>query len=399
MARGRRARVVGLLLALAAARATGAGVETSGYLELQLRGFLDEPAFPRQAEGVVPSLALQPEWRYRSQDRRQTFTFVPFLRWDAEDDERGHADIRELHWRYVGDEWEYLVGADKVFWGVAESRHLVDIINQTDLVEDIDEEDKLGQPMLQATTIRDWGIWSFFVMPGFRERTFPGPKGRLRAPLPVDTDAARYTSGADQQRIDIALRYAHTLGDWDLGVYYFHGNGREPRLIPNGDGTRLIPVYDLIHQVGADLQYTREAWLWKFEGIVREGQGSTFGALVAGFEYTLYQIRDSAADLGLLAEYHHDGRDANAPATIFDDDLFVGARLALNDTQDTELLTGVLLDRDTGEWFFNLEAERRLTPHLKGEIRARFFGGTEPGSLLDSISNDDYLQAALFYHF
>ena len=43
-----------------------------------------------------------------------------------------------------------LVGAAKVFWGTAESRHLVDIINQTDAVEDIDEEDKLGQPMVKV---------------------------------------------------------------------------------------------------------------------------------------------------------------------------------------------------------------------------------------------------------
>ena len=73
-----------------------------------------------------------------------------------------------------------------------ESRHRVDYINQTDGVEDVDGEDKLGQPMLNLGLQRDWGDLNFFYLPYFRERTFPGTKGRLRAPLVVDTDRARY---------------------------------------------------------------------------------------------------------------------------------------------------------------------------------------------------------------
>ena len=52
---------------------------------------------------------------------------------------------------------KFRVGVGKVFWGVTESQHLVDIINQTDLVENIDTEDKLGQPMLETTWLQNWG--------------------------------------------------------------------------------------------------------------------------------------------------------------------------------------------------------------------------------------------------
>ena len=58
--------------------------------------------------------------------------------------------------------------------GVTESRHLVDVLNQVDGVEDIDEEDRLGQPMINISTQRDWGSVDLFVLPGFRERTFAG---------------------------------------------------------------------------------------------------------------------------------------------------------------------------------------------------------------------------------
>ncbi|NIP18147.1 MAG: hypothetical protein GWM87_08310, partial [Xanthomonadales bacterium] len=49
-------------------------------------------------------------------------------------------------------------------------------------------------------------------------------------------------------------------------------------------------------------------------------------------------IRGGASDLGVLVEYLHDGRAESEPLTVFDDDVFVGARWALNDTQDTSVL-------------------------------------------------------------
>jgi len=48
-----------------------------------------------------------------------------------------------------------LVGINSVFWRVVESNHLVDILNQTDLIEDIDGEEKLGQPMISLSTQQD----------------------------------------------------------------------------------------------------------------------------------------------------------------------------------------------------------------------------------------------------
>nr|VFJ73150.1 MAG: hypothetical protein BECKFW1821C_GA0114237_104521 [Candidatus Kentron sp. FW] len=395
-------------------------VELSGHIEGQARWFPSSPAYPTQKKSRESvSFALEPEWKYLTRDRRHDFKISPFIRYDAEDKERTHVDIRELYWLYKGDEWEILAGINQVFWGVAESRHLVDIINQTDLVEDLDEEDKLGQPMIRLTMElkselklaqapqkstrtqqQDLGKLTLFLMPGFRERTFPGSKARLSTPFPVDQDTARFPGGASKDRIDLALRYSHTIGDWDIGLHYFHGNSREPSLIPDLARGRLIPQYDLINQLGVDIQYTSDAWLGKFEGIIREGQGKTFGALVAGIEYTNYQIFESDADLGLLVEYLHDGRDDNfAPKTIFDNDIFLGTRLSLNDTQSTQVLAGIVSDIETSEYSFSLEAERRINNNIKLELLVRAFGASDPKDTLASIEEDDYAQVSVFYHF
>jgi len=75
------------------------------------------------------------------------------------------------------------LGVDRVFWGVVESRSLVDIVNQTDLVEHPDEKTKLGQPMAHVTWSGDWGALEVFGLTGHRPRTFPGRHGRLRSGL------------------------------------------------------------------------------------------------------------------------------------------------------------------------------------------------------------------------
>ena len=231
------------------------------------------------------------------------------------------------------------LGVRKVFWGVTEILHLVDIINQTDLVENIDAEDKLGQPMVNLSLARDWGTLDFFLLPWFRERTFPGNRGRLRAPIVVDTDRTVYESSMEENHIDGAIRYSHSVGAWDIGVAHFIGTGREPTLLPGLDAAGkpiLIPLYEQIQQTSLDLLYASDSWLWKMEALYRIGQApGDFFAWTGGFEYTVSGAFGTGMDLGLLVEAMYDGRGKRA-TTIFENDIAVGARLGVNDIDGTE---------------------------------------------------------------
>jgi len=371
------------------------GFKFSGSISGEGRVFLNSPAGGNQFETWQPSLVFEPDLSYETEDGSHQFRLTPFFRLDGQDDERTHFDLREANWRWTGESWEFLAGIDKVFWGVTESRHLVDVINQIDFVEDIDEEDKLGQPTVSLATIQDWGTLRLFALPGFRERTFPGRDGRLRALLVTDTDNAVYESSAEEWHTDFALRYTHVLGGFDIGVHYFWGTGREPRLLPDGRGETLIPHYDIIHQAGLDLQYTYDAWLFKLEALGREGQGAPFLASVAGFEYTLYQIFESSADLGILFEHLYDGRDGEAPPTAFDNDLFFGTRLAFNDTQDTSALLGAIIDPSEGSATIFVEAERRLGDNWKIGIEGRIFAGAQSDPILAAFQDDSFLTLRL----
>ena len=376
--------------------------EWSGYIAGELRYFPESPLSTEQFNGANFALSAQPQYYHEWDDGDQSFTFVPFLRVDQHDSERSHFDIRELTWLKAAKtgNWELRLGIRKVFWGVTESQHLVDIINQTDLVEHIDGEQKLGQPMINLALINDWGTLDLFILPGFRERTFPGRKGRLLANgIPVDTDQVRYESGAKDKHVDWAVRWAQMFGDWDIGLSHFSGTGREPRFVPGRDTKGrfvFIPFYEQIEQTGLDLQLTQEAMLWKLEMISRKDRQERFTALTGGFEYTF--VRDSGAEIGFLTEYLFDDRHDNA-TNPFEDDMMLGLRLTLNDEQSTELLAGGIFDLDSSGSYYLLEASRRLGESWKLSLNAYIYSNIPYDDLSYGFRNEDFVQLELAWYF
>lgn len=373
-------------------------LEFSGRVGVQGRGFLNTPVSADQQKhdtSIFSDFEL-----YHELESGSSFTFEPFIRLDFNDAERSHADIRELNYLHVGDDFELKVGLSKVFWGSSEFVHLVDVINQTDLVEALDGEEKLGQPMIHLTFLRDYGVFEGFLLPYFRERTFAGEDGRLRPSLVVDTDEASYESGAEQTHLDFSLRYSHTLADMDFGIYYFQGTAREPLLTPimkHGE-LRLAPYYEQIGQTGIDIQYVAGRWLWKFEGLHRFGQGRRFAAMVGGFEYTFVGILESSMDLGLISEYVFDDRQEEY-ATPYNNDIMTGLRLAVNDMASSEILFGVIKDTRNSSLLTTLEASRRLSDWCRLEITAVLFNDIDDEDITYSLRDDDFVKVeAVFYY-
>lgn len=379
--------------------------EISGYVAAEARLFPDEPLFAEQRLHGF-SIVAEPEY-YAEWEDRSSLAVSPFLRVDFADGERTHADIREALYRRIYDDFDLAVGVGRVFWGVTESQHLIDIVNQTDLIENVDEEDKLGQPMVNLTLLRDWGTLNVFYLPYFRERTFPGRQGRLRSGFAVDTDAAVYDSGARHWHPDFAVRYSDSRGAWDYGIHHFYGTSREPAFVPRldpGGAVVLVPRYDLINQTGIDVQYTTGAWLWKLEALYRQGQRNARGveenyaAWAGGFEYTFFGVWQSDVDIGVLGEWSFDTR-RDLATRAFDNDLFVGSRIAFNDIQSTEILAGIVQDLDDSGRLISLEASRRIGASYRLSLEFRAFTGVPSIDLLNSVRRDDHLLVEFAYYY
>lgn len=372
----------------------------TGKISTEVSIFPETPLFDDQRR-VYPSLAMQWEY-YRSWDNgRQSFTLVPFFRLDALDSERTHGDIRELTWLMAEGPWELRLGIRKLFWGVTESQHLVDIINQTDGVENLEGDEKLGQPMVNVSFSGDSGTVDLFLLPFFRERTFAGWDGRPHAAWPVDRDQVRYESPAKMYHMDWAVRWFHTMGDWDVGVSHFSGTGRDPLFVTGDKGAEglfLMPYYVLIHQTGLDVQTTRGGWLLKGEIISRAYLEERYSAATGGFEYTLVGVLDSDADVGIIGEYLFDDRHDNA-TTPFSEDVMVGLRLTLNDVQSTDVLLGSIVDPESGAMAWKLEGNRRLGDHWKLSAEGRFFVDIPSQDPLHIWRRDTFLKVELTRYF
>ncbi|WP_087023971.1 hypothetical protein [Thaumasiovibrio subtropicus] len=363
-----------------------------GQVNFEHRQFFSEGQ--QGQDKAQSSVVLMPEIYHAWDD--YSVTFELFARLDSLDSERSHWDVRELMVQYYANDVELNIGIGKVFWGVTESQHLVDVINQTDWVESVDGEQKLGQPMINLNWFTDCGNFQAYVLPGFRERTFAGRDGRL-GPYGINTDNAKYEASNEDQHVDVAFRYTQMLGDWDIGLSIFHGTNRDPYL--QIENSELVPYYAQMTQIGADLQGIYGDWIYKLEAIHRDSNDETFRAMTAGFEYTQVGIFDSQYDLGWLAEYLYDSRDEEAPVSG-QNDIFAGWRLALNDADSSEILFGISQDLDfSRSRSARLEATSRLSNNWKWRVNAWLFESDDAADSLYGFRDEDFVELALDYYF
>ncbi len=386
-------------------------MEFSGRISFETRYHPSSAAHPGQvshASGIAVEGTA-----YVEGDGGGSFTITPFFRYDAGDPERTHADLREAYLLAYGDagdgEWELRLGIDQVFWGVVESNSLVDIVNQTDLVESPDGKTKLGQPMVHGTLSGDWGVLELFGLTWHRPRTFPGKRGRLRGPVLVDQDLVSYESAAKEWRGDFAARYSGSFGPLDIGLSAFDGTSREPTLMPKLDDEQNIvafaPRYELIRQYGLDAQVTTGPWLLKLEAIQRKGaknlllREEDYSAFTAGGEYTFYSVWDTDTDLTLFAELSRDGRGPRA-TTVFENDVLLAARIGLNDEYDTEFSTSVLSSLDTDSRILTAEFKRRLTDSWSVQAEAALYSGVDSrDAIAAALRRDSFVSVKLDFSF
>ena len=399
-----------LILACTNTQAADLGpFKVDGSIEVEHRLFIDDSPFKDFSAEVdignnQTSARLLAEFFTEWNDGNDRFVFEPFARIDSEDDQRSHTDVRQALYTHYGDNYEFSAGIGKVFWGVTESLHLVDIINQTDLVENIDTEDKLGQVMLHYSYLSEVGTFEAFVLPYFEERTVTQAFGRLSGGIEIDPANEEFESSRGRSHIDVAARYSHSVGSWDIGLAWFSGTSREPDLLRllNPATGQTTAFYPQIDQFSADIQLTTGSWLFKLEAIQREFSDDfydDFAAAIGGTEYTIVGVLGSSYDLGLLAEYAWDER-GDISSTAFQNDLFVGARLGFNDVSDSQLLFGYTNDLDNSDsrGIF-IEGSTRLGPALTLNIEVRYFSSRTPTDPLFLIRDDSFIQFGIEYFF
>ncbi len=375
-----------------------AALTFSGFVEAEGRWFPKDSA-DGASDKVFGSIAAEPSLKFQLAANHK-ISLTGFGRVDTVTAARSHVDVREAKYEGRFGAIDVTVGVDRRFWGQLEAGHLVDVVGQVDTLEDIDAEDKLGQPLAEVKWTGSKASLAAIALPYFRDRPFPKAKDRPNAPMRI-TAKPIYDGTTSHWTPDFAVRGTLTAGPVDVAVHYVNGLNREPRLLPLTSG--LTPVYDRMSQVGGDALAVLGPLRLKAEGFYRRlrndkmAAGSNFGGFGVGAEYTFAGAL-GAGDLNLLAEYYHDTRGRKA-STIFDNDIFVGFRYSGNDIASTEVLGGLLLDTRRSSKFVTLEACRRLSDAFKLSLDVRMPVAVAADDPLQMLRDDGFMQLKLQYHF
>ncbi|MCY3984324.1 MAG: DUF1302 family protein, partial [Roseovarius sp.] len=399
-----------------------------GSIETTGRVFIDSGAHPRQSNRDL-SVKFQATL-YGDGPNDNGFAITPHFRLDKSDSLGTRADLREAYYYKHGTvgelDLELRVGVDQIFWGAAESTNPVNIINQTDLQDDHEGQSKLGQPMVRGTLSGNWGALDLFILPYHRPRIYPGVGGRFRSEGPVarNSEAVLYEHSSGRRHVDFAARYGHSVGPVDFGISIFDGTSREPDLIPypykiDTSNPRsftcdrmmkppdpkippqhpdfFVQKYNQIRQVGLDMQLVLDAFIGKAEVIRRTGflgkpcSSREDRAFVVGGEYSLYGIFGSGADITFFAEWSQDDRREHS-SHIFQNDLFLAARYAFNDVEDTDLTLAFLQDLDYSTTNVRLEFNRRISDSIQLNVTAFKFLEVDPkDNPAMFVSEDNYI--------
>ena len=417
----------------------------SGYLEFEERYYPQEALFESQDDSFS-SIASELDIYWQSANRYHLIQFKPFARiTTANDGNRNHADIRELYYSYSSHGFQIDIGLNKVYWGVTEAAHLVDIINQTDSVESFGGEDKLGQPMIAIGIEKNWGNLDLYILPYFRERQFAEGSERNRFFGDIVENDSRFESDKKEQHIDYAARWSHYFGNLDIAISYFNGTSREA--IPFVNTVDIITsspktfasFYEQLAQTGLELQYLYDDWAFKLESTYKQQQSGNYNEAVFGFEYTLSDMNPWGQDVGFLVEYLWNNRrnvsiietsqsalnqqlsglgDSIADnlgiknrreavaiqsdlLSPFSNDLFIGTRFTLNNIDGTSFLAGVIVDADSQEIIGSFEGSTRIGDNVRISLNAYILSNIkgERESAFGFFRRDDFIEAKLQWYF
>lgn len=392
--------VFGTVLLVAQPPLAACAQPLEGDLTSEYRYFLDKENANLNASDYRGNATVDLHLKYGKEYLGGTSNFIldAHATGDEHDNHRNRVDFNELAWRYSLPKFSLLAGMHTEFWGVTESWHLVDVLNQTDLTQNIDQHAKLGQMMIKASSQTEFGNFNFYVLPFFRERVFVGESGRLKPAFNVDKSLATYESSDRNHHVDLAARYSNTIGMWGFGIAQFNGTGREPLLLPVISQDKplvLAPYYEQIKQTSVDAQMTADSLLLKFEAISHSSQAqNTYRSAVAGLEYTQVGAFGSRSDLGFLAENLYDERGEHATMP-FSNDLFLALRYVANNVAQTTYLLGVYAHRSTGAKSYRFEMTTRLKDGLTLSLEVQAFAKETPQDLFYSYRDDGYLTVKL----
>ena len=369
-------------------------LEINSESENEVRLFHKDEAYKNQKNTYSTTLKTE---LFVDFQKNLNLVVEPIYRYDLYDKNRSQLDLAQGYLIHYKDKFEIKLGISKVFWGITESKNLVDIINMHDLTNG-KPKTKLGQPMVNYSIISDkYGYFDYYYMPLFIKSSEIGSKGRLRLPLPKERDDNYLEGGVGKKQPSWAFKWEKNYNYYDFSVQFFRGNGRISSTISKIDsnGLKYYSGYERITQLGTFIQRTYGPLILKFEGIRRNGQRNAksirknYFSSVFGLEYVITRAFNKVWDFNMYIEYSNDERN-NDSNDYLQNDLFSGAKIYFNDTSGTELTLSKTTDMDGGGNTGLIDISTRLTDDTRLTLEYNAYWAVNLKDSLYSFRRDNY---------
>jgi hypothetical protein len=408
------------LASLPAAAQGESSFDSRGELALETRAFLpdDDATTDDTALGLFSRL----EWTHQHEPWQERLRIIG--RVDAVDEERSRVVLEEAWLQYWRGRLKLRLGADIVNWTATEAFHPADVINARNLDSDLENYEKIGEPLLLvAWSLSEQATLELYLMPGYMAPILPSRRSRLRL-VPPDADVGGRVlvnrNGHFTEDIigpQAALRFRATWGSADFSLHVLeHMDRSQPLVVLDPTSDQLHAVFLTVRQLGVTYSHVFGSLITKLEAsyrnFVRVEDTARFGVL---------PDRDhSTVALGLEYGFVHEGGSestafAEAEAVFglseqeryevnpFQRDVLIGYRYAWNDEDSRALLVSAIFDLEHGsEYLVNASYEQRLGETWGIELGARLINADSRGNSpfgLSPLRNADLVRAVLTRYF
>ena len=231
-------------------------------------------------------------------------------------------------------------------WSSLEAFHPADSINSYYFDGNLASPDKLGEPTLRLPY--QLPTSTLFIFP-FQNPIYPDAQNRFSSDTIYGSSIAfsNATTRVNSQDIlsQYALLYDFMIGSSDITLHYIHHiDRRQPVMFYDISTFELIPVFLPVDQFGGTYQFAYGQYLLKSEWSYRQFENvsdSNYGALsqldhtqfAIGAERTHYHDNNYESTFLLeVQRFFGVSKDDRASLGFFQNDLFLGYRLSLNDS-------------------------------------------------------------------
>lgn len=361
--------------------------ESKGELVLQTRAFTSDDDDVTKDEGLV--LASRLEYS-RKGERIQTQLRVA-TRTDALDKSRNVLMLEEGFLATKLGPLRVRVGAQLTNWTTTEAFHPADVLNSRNFDSDVENLEKLGEPMVEARVKVLNGYLSAYYMPLRIAPIIPNVTSRLR-PVRKGVELAKPFWIARNGKVSdstfgnqFAVHLSQTLGHADVALHFIQHNDRlQPTIGVDRTTGELHPVYHQLTQAGGTYAQAISSVVLKFEGAYRRFNDpvmNPFGIskqtdhmfLASGVEYAWTTRKDHLVTV--IAEAQTlllTNESERAALNVFQRDGLVGLRYAFNDVVDRQFLVLLIVDLERPqEYVFSARYKQRLSDEWTTEVAAR----------------------------